>query len=107
MTDNRQLSEIKEHIFPIIGTLYDGMPYPDELLITYSIIQRLDGEDAAEKQAVDASKLLVEGINSSKLAAFLHVPCVSWGGGGQPRAARPVQTGLPTAREPRTAWRKK
>ncbi|MHC1762554.1 MAG: hypothetical protein AB9917_24135 [Negativicutes bacterium] len=46
--DNKQAQKIKD-IFPLLGTLYDGKPYPDELLITLAIIERLDGAEAADQ----------------------------------------------------------
>lgn len=46
--DKKQAQKILE-TFPLLGTLYDGRPYPDQLLITYEIIKRLDGSEAADK----------------------------------------------------------
>ena len=40
-------------IFPLLGTSYDGSPYPDQLLITLTIIERLDGAEAADQYMME------------------------------------------------------
>ncbi|MBS4025852.1 MAG: hypothetical protein KGZ96_09290 [Clostridia bacterium] len=50
--DQKQAQKIYG-IFPILGTMYDGKDYPDKLLITLGIIERLDGKKAADKYLMD------------------------------------------------------
>ena len=35
-------------VFSVLGTMYDGEDYPDKLLITHGLIERLEGREAAE-----------------------------------------------------------
>jgi hypothetical protein len=44
--DKKQAQKLLD-VFPILGTSYDGTPYPEQLLITLAIIERLDGVEAA------------------------------------------------------------
>lgn len=50
--DKKQAKKIYD-VFPLLGTLYDGRPYPDELLITHSIIELLDGAEVAEQYLME------------------------------------------------------
>lgn len=50
--DQKQAKKIKE-IFPLLGTLYSGKPYPDELLITLALVERLEGAEAAERYMME------------------------------------------------------
>lgn len=50
--DQKQSQKVYE-VFPILGTMYDGKDYPDKLLITHSIIERLEGKEAADKYLMD------------------------------------------------------
>jgi hypothetical protein len=50
--DKKQAQKI-EDIFSLLGTLFDGRPYPDQLLITLAIIERLDGAEAADQYLME------------------------------------------------------
>lgn len=36
-------------VFNVVGTAYDGKDYPDKLLITFQVMEHIDGKEAAEK----------------------------------------------------------
>lgn len=40
-------------VFPLLGTLYDDKPYPDQLLITLSIRERLEGAEPADQYMME------------------------------------------------------
>ena len=48
----KQAKKIKE-IFPLLGTLYNGKPYSDELLITHGLVDRLEGAEAADRYLME------------------------------------------------------
>lgn len=48
----KQAQKVYE-VFPILGTMYDGKDYPEKLLITLDIIEKLDGGEAADKFLMD------------------------------------------------------
>lgn len=50
--DQKQAQKIYD-IFPFLGTMYDGKDYPDKLLITLGIIERLEGKEAADQYLMD------------------------------------------------------
>ena len=50
--DQKQAKKIKE-IFPLLGTLYNGKPYSDELLITLALVERLKGAEAADRYMLE------------------------------------------------------
>ncbi len=50
--NEKQAQKVYE-VFPILGTMYAGKDYPDKLLITLGIIERLEGKDAADKYLMD------------------------------------------------------
>lgn len=50
--DQKQVQKVYD-LFPTLGTIYDGKDYPDKLLITHKIIERLEGKEAAEKYLMD------------------------------------------------------
>ena len=50
--DKKQAQKIL-NLFPTLGTFYDGRPYPEQLLITLAIIERLDGVEAAEQYMME------------------------------------------------------
>ncbi len=50
--EQKQAKRIKE-IFPLLGTLYNGKPYSDELLITHALVERLEGAEAAERYLME------------------------------------------------------
>ena len=50
--DQKQAKKIKD-IFPVLGTLYDGKPYSDELLITLALVERLEGAEAADRYMME------------------------------------------------------
>lgn len=50
--DKKQAQKIL-NLFPGLGTFYDGRPYPEQLLITLAIIERLDGVEAAEQYMME------------------------------------------------------
>ncbi len=50
--DKKQAKKIFD-VFPLLGTLYDGTDYPEKLLITLAIVERLDGNEAAEKYMME------------------------------------------------------
>lgn len=50
--DRKQGREITD-IFPLLGTMHDGSPYSDQLLITLDIVERLDGAQAAERYMME------------------------------------------------------
>lgn len=50
--NNKQAQKIYD-LFPVLGKMYSGSDYPDKLLITLGIIERLEGKDAANKYIMD------------------------------------------------------
>lgn len=50
--DSKQAQKIY-NLFPRLGKMYDGKEYPDKLLITMEILERLEGKAAAEKYLMD------------------------------------------------------
>lgn len=50
--NQKQAKKIKE-IFPLLGTLYNGKPYSDELLITHGLVERLEDAEAADRYLME------------------------------------------------------
>jgi len=50
---NQKQAQKVYDVFPLLGTMYDGKDYPDKLLITLGIIERLEGKEAADKYLMD------------------------------------------------------
>jgi len=50
---NQKQAQKVYDVFPLLGTMYDGKDYPDKLLITHGIIERLEGKEAADKYLMD------------------------------------------------------
>ncbi len=50
--EQKQAKRVKE-IFPLLGTLYNGEPYSDELLITLALVERLEGLEAADRYLME------------------------------------------------------
>lgn len=50
--NEKQAQKVYE-VFTFLGTMYDGKDYPDRLLITFGIIERLEGREAADKYLMD------------------------------------------------------
>ncbi|KNY28995.1 hypothetical protein [Pseudobacteroides cellulosolvens] len=50
--NEKQAQKVYE-VFPALGTMYDGKDYPDKLLITLHIIEKLEGKEAADKYLMD------------------------------------------------------
>ena len=50
--DQKQAKKIKD-VFPLLGTLYNGKPYSDELLITHALVERLEGSEAADRYLME------------------------------------------------------
>jgi hypothetical protein len=50
--DKKQAQKVVD-VFPLLGDMYDGKPYPDKLLITLAIVERMDGTEAAEKYLME------------------------------------------------------
>lgn len=46
--DDKQAKKIYD-LFPVLGQMYDGDDYPEKLLITRSIIERVEGKEAADR----------------------------------------------------------
>ncbi len=50
--NEKQAQKVYES-FVVLGTMYDGKDYPDKLLITFGIIERLEGKNSADKYLMD------------------------------------------------------
>jgi hypothetical protein len=50
--DSKQAQKVYE-LFPSLGKMYDEKEYPDKLLITLEIIERLEGKAAADRYLMD------------------------------------------------------
>lgn len=50
---NKKQAQKVYEVFSILGTMYDGKDYPDKLLITLGIIERLEGKEEADKYLMD------------------------------------------------------
>lgn len=50
--EQKQAQKVYE-VLDILGTMYDGKDYPDKLLITLGIVERLEGKEKAQKYLMD------------------------------------------------------
>lgn len=81
VSDQKQAQKIYD-VFPILGTMYDDNNYPDKLLITLGIIERLEGKDAADKYLLDninvpeLRAIAVENALSSKNYVLAEKLCI-------------------------------
>ncbi len=66
--DKKQAKKIFD-VFTMLGDMYDEKPYPDKLLITLAIVERLDGTEAAEKYMYVQVKI----IKPFVLNKILHI----------------------------------
>lgn len=79
--NDKQAQKVYE-VFPILGSMYDGKDYPDKLLITLGIIERLEGKDAADKylmENIDVPELrmiAVENALAAKHYLFAEKLCI-------------------------------
>ena len=50
---NKKQAQKITDTFPLLGTSYNGNPYPEQLLITLAMIERLDGTEAADRYMLE------------------------------------------------------
>ena len=50
---NKKQAQKITDTFPLLGTSYNGNPYPEQLLITLAMIERLDGTEAADQYMME------------------------------------------------------
>lgn len=79
--DQKQTEKVYD-MFPILGPMYGGKEYPDRYLITLAIIERLEGDAAADKyrmQHLDVSEIRVKAVEralSAEQYALAEELCV-------------------------------
>jgi len=65
--NKKQAQKIMD-VFPLLGTLHDGRPYPDELMITLALKERLDEDEVADRYMmdhIDAPEMRVRAVDKA------------------------------------------
>lgn len=79
--EQKQAQKIYE-VFSFLGAMYDGKDFPDKLLVTLGIIERLEGKEAADKYLMDhihvpeLRMIAVENALAAKRYALVEKLCI-------------------------------